>query len=173
MKNDDGSYAVNRDGPYTHSKIIFTWTKEKRDKAIAAQLLLKRLTAYTVFTSFAFTVLLFPFYQGEGYGKIVKDAAEAALPGMRIWVPEVRFSLISWPSDLPVPDQVVLGVSLSVLALEYLPVAWGLAMQRRYPHGIFIANEKDLQLPLLGDVESGVVEETRENTAGEHPGAPV
>ena len=82
MKNDDGSYAEITDE--YGEEIRFTWTKEKRDKAIAAQLLLKRLTAYTVFTSFAFTVLLFPFYQGEGYAKIVKDAAEAALPGMRI-----------------------------------------------------------------------------------------
>ena len=113
----------------------------------------------TVFTSFAFTVLLFPFYQGEGYAKIVKDAAEAALPGMRIWLPEVRFSLISWPSDLPLPDQFALFFSLSVLALEYLPVAWGLAMQRRYPRGYYIAEEKYLKLPLLSDVESGAAEE--------------
>ena len=147
MKNDDGSYAEITDE--YGAEILFTWTKERRDKAIAAQLLLKRLTAYTVFTSFAFTVLLFPFYQGEGYAKIVKDAAEAALPGMRIWLPEVRFSLISWPSDLPLPDQAVLVVSLSVLALEYLPVIWGLAMQRLYPHGIFITDEKKLQLPFV------------------------
>ena len=112
-------------------------------------------------------MLLFPFYQGEGYGKIVKDAAEAALPGMRIWVPEVRFSLISWPSDLPMPDQVVLGVSLSVLALEYLPVAWGLAMQQLYPRGYFLADERDINAAdaLLSDAESGVVEEVGENTA--------
>ena len=88
-------------------------------------------------------------------------AAEAALPGMKVWLPEVRFSLISWPSDLPLPDQAVLVVSLSVLALEYLPVAWALAMQRRYPRGYFIAKERDIEAAnaLLSEVESGVVEE--------------
>ena len=122
MKNPDGSW---REG----------WSEEEHRKAMAAQMLLKRLTAYSVFLWSVFAIMLFPLYQGEAYGQIVEEAVENVIPSLRFWTPKFTVEMFAWPKDLPLPDQVAFAVSLSVLSLEYLPLVWGLAMERLFPWG--------------------------------------
>ena len=122
MKNPDGSW---REG----------WSEEEHRKAMAAQMLLKRLTAYSVFLWSVFAIMLFPLYQGEAYGQIVEEAVENVVPSLRFWTPKFTVEMFAWPKDLPLPDQVAFAVSLSVLSLEYLPLVWGLAMERLFPRG--------------------------------------
>ena len=102
---------------------------------MAAQMLLKRLTAYSVFLWSVFATMLFPLYQGEAYGQIVEEAVENVVPSLRFWTPKFTVEMFAWPKDLPLPDQVAFAVSLSVLSLEYLPLVWGLAMERLFPRG--------------------------------------
>ena len=122
MKNPDGSWTEG-------------WSEEEHRKAMAAQMLLKRLTAYSVFLWSVFAIMLFPLYQGEAYGQIVEEAVENVVPSLRFWTPKFTVEMFAWPKDLPLPDQVAFAVSLSVLSLEYLPLVWGLAMERLFPRG--------------------------------------
>ena len=98
-------------------------------------MLLKRILAYTFFASCAFSISFFTLYEGGSYGEILEEAARAALPAFRIWSPEVSLDFFSWPEGLSLPNQIALALSLSVLSLEYLPLAWGMVMERLFPQG--------------------------------------
>ena len=98
-------------------------------------MLLKRLTAYSVFLWSVFAIMLFPLYQGEAYGQIVEEAVENVVPSLRFWTPKFTVKMFARPKDLPLPDQVAFAVSLSVLTLEYLPLVWGLPMESLFPWG--------------------------------------
>ena len=122
MKDENGAW---RDG----------WDPEEKALATGAQMLLKRILAYTFFASCAFSISFFPLYEGGLYGEILEEAARAALPAFKIWTPEVSLDFFSWPEGLSFPSQIALAVSLSMLSLEYLPLAWGLLMERLFPQG--------------------------------------
>ena len=122
MKDENGAW---RDG----------WDPEEKALATGAQMLLKRILAYTFFASCAFTISFFPLYEGGLYGEILEEAARAALPAFKIWSPEVSLDFFSWPEGLSLPNQIALALSLSVLSLEYLPLAWGVVMERLFPQG--------------------------------------
>ena len=111
------------------------WTPEEKALATGAQMLGKRILAYTFFASCAFSISFFTLYEGGSYGEILEEAARAALPAFRIWSPEVSLDFFSWPEGLSLPNQIALALSLSVLSLEYLPLAWGVVMERLYPQG--------------------------------------
>ena len=111
------------------------WTPEEKALATGAQMLLKRILAYTFFASCAFSISFFTLYEGGSYGEILEEAARAALPAFRIWSPEVSLDFFSWPEGLSLPNQIALALSLSVLSLEYLPLAWGVVMERLFPQG--------------------------------------
>ena len=111
------------------------WTPEEKALATGAQMLGKRILAYTFFASCAFSISFFTLYEGGSYGEILEEAARAALPAFRIWSPEVSLDFFSWPEGLSLPNQIALALSLSVLSLEYLPLAWGVVMERLFPQG--------------------------------------
>ena len=111
------------------------WTPKEKALATGAQMLGKRIIAYTFFASCAFSISFFTLYEGGSYGEILEEAARAALPAFRIWSPEVSLDFFSWPEGLSLPNQIALALSLSVLSLEYLPLAWGMVMERLYPQG--------------------------------------
>ena len=111
------------------------WTPEEKALATGAQMLLKRILAYTFFASCAFSISFFTLYEGGSYGEILEEAARAALPAFKIWSPEVSLDFFSWPEGLSLPNQIALALSLSVLSLEYLPLAWGVVMERLFPQG--------------------------------------
>ena len=82
-----------------------------------------------------YAIRLFPLYQGEAYGQVVEEAVENVVPSLRFWTPKFTVEMFAWPKDLPLPDQVACAVSLLTFLYEYLPLVWGLAMERLFPRG--------------------------------------
>jgi hypothetical protein len=78
----------------------------------------KRLLLFFVFIALVLSIKLWPFYQGQSYSDVLKQALAHELSlGFEFWAFNWWIGLFGWP-DLALPDTLVLGLSVIMLILE-------------------------------------------------------
>jgi hypothetical protein len=78
----------------------------------------KRLVLFFVFSALVVSIKLWPFYQGQSYNDILKQALAHELSlSFEFWAFNWWIGLFGWP-DLALPDTLVLGLSVGMLVLE-------------------------------------------------------
>jgi hypothetical protein len=78
----------------------------------------KRLLLFFVFISLVLSIKLWPFYQGQSYSGVLKQALAHELSlGFEFWAFNWWIGLFGWP-DLALPDTLVLSLSVGMLILE-------------------------------------------------------
>jgi hypothetical protein len=78
----------------------------------------KRLLLFFVFIALVLSIKLWPFYQGQSYSDVLKQAVAHELSfGIEFWTFNWWIGLFGWP-DLALPDTLVLSLSVGTLILE-------------------------------------------------------
>jgi hypothetical protein len=78
----------------------------------------KRLLLFFVFIALVLSIKLWPFYQGQSYSGVLKQALAQELSlGFEFWAFNWWIGLFGWP-DLALPDTLVLSLSVGTLVLE-------------------------------------------------------
>jgi hypothetical protein len=78
----------------------------------------KRLLLFFVFIALVLSIKLWPFYQGQSYSGVLKQALAHELSlGFEFWAFNWWIGLFGWP-NLPLPDTLVLSLSVGTLILE-------------------------------------------------------
>jgi hypothetical protein len=116
-------YAINKKTITAGDFYIKKMSEEERDEHTAAMLLFKRLSAYTLFASVVFAMLLWPFYLGQGYATVVTNTANILGISLSFWTPDWP-SGFGWPFHLHWPQQFTLAVSIGAIGVEQTMFFW-------------------------------------------------
>jgi hypothetical protein len=114
---------INEIGQMMNDDDIKRMSEEERDEHTAAMLLFKRLSAYTLFASVVFAMLLWPFYLGQGYTTVVTNTANILGISLSFWTPDWP-SGFGWPFHLHWPQQCTLAVSIGAIGVEQTMFFW-------------------------------------------------
>jgi hypothetical protein len=116
-------FAINKESIGADDDDIKDMSEEERDECTATKLLFKRLSAYTLFASVVFAMLLWPFYLGQGYTTVVTNTANILGISLSFWTPDWP-SGFGWPFHLHWPQQFTLAVSIGAIGVEQTMFFW-------------------------------------------------
>jgi hypothetical protein len=120
-------YAINEKSIKANKWDIEDMREEERDERTATMLLSKRLSAYTLFASVVFAMLLWPFYlsppTGQSYTAVATNTANILGISLSFWTPDWP-SGFGWPFNLHWPQQFTLAVSIGAIGVEQTMFFW-------------------------------------------------
>ena len=161
----------------THNKYqmdVQGWSKHRKASATVAQLILRRLILYSVFTGFIAATALLPWYEGTsfrtctnrfesdlGIGNGAEDFEwsgsyfEGVFVGL-FWLfapdrwsfhnfHEVLIDIFRWPKELSLVSQISLLLSIYTTLMEFLPLGWSMMMRRFYAKGWTLAHKHEIK----------------------------